>query len=209
MRKFMVLLVIQTSFVLAQRSFEACNPPVEVLKVGTTPDETISQRMKEIFDADQEARLDDYDESEWPEIAKTDYERRVEVMAFIKDGKLATGFDFFYAAFVFQHGNCPEHYELANELAEQAIGLFDEGSDKDNAKWIYAASLDRYLMSMGELQKFGTQYNTTDGCTYFLEPVDPATTDEERAAYNVPSLEDAKRQAEEFSRDCATNSEEN
>jgi hypothetical protein len=196
MKKLILLFSILGSLAVAQGT---CNPPVEPLQVGMVADETISQRMKEIFDKDQSMRMTD--EIDWAEVSKIDQEHRVEVMTFIKDRKLATGFDFYYAAFVFQHGNCPDHYKLANELAEQAINLFEEGEEKERAKWIYAASLDRYLLSTGEVQKFGTQYTSADGCTYALSPVDPATTDEERASYNVPSLAEAEKQAKEFS-DC-------
>jgi hypothetical protein len=61
-----------------------------------------------------------------------------------------------------------------------------------DALWIYAATLDRYLMSLGEPQKFGTQYTQMDG-EFKQYPVDPATTDAERARYNVPPLSDSTR----------------
>jgi hypothetical protein len=48
----------------------------------------------------------------------------------------------------------------------------------------------------------GRVNDTTEATTYVLEPVDP-TTDKERATSNVPSLEDAIRQAEEFKGDCS------
>jgi hypothetical protein len=182
------------SLAVAQGS---CNPPVEPLQVGMVADETISQRMKEIFDKDQSMRMADMSEINWAEVSRVDQEHRVEVMTFIKDGKLATNLDFYYAAFVFQHDDCPEHYKLANELADQVVKLGFE-----DAKWIYAASLDRYLRSIGKPQKFGTQYVSVRGCTYTLEPVDPATTDEERVAYHVPSLAEAEQQAKDLSEAC-------
>ncbi len=197
MKKLMFLLAIQISLVLGQEIFEACDPPVEPLQVGTVADEAVSQRMTEIFNKDQSMRMEE--PIDWEVVSKADQEHRVEVMAFIKNGELATDLDFYYAAFVFQHGNCPEHYKLANELADQSVKLGNE-----EAKWIYAASLDRYLLAIGEVQKFGTQYTSADGCTYKLEPVNPATTDKERAEYGVPSLAEAKERAKEFGGDCAT-----
>jgi hypothetical protein len=158
------------SLAVAQGS---CNPPVEPLQVGMVADETISQRMKEIFDKDQSMRMADMSEINWAEVSRVDQEHRVEVMTFIKDGK------------------------LANELADQVVKLGFE-----DAKWIYAASLDRYLRSIGKPQKFGTQYVSVRGCTYTLEPVDPATTDEERVAYHVPSLAEAEQQAKDLSEAC-------
>lgn len=199
MKNFLLVLLVQVCFVIGQQEiFEPCDPPVELLQFGTVADEAVSQRMKEIFDKDQSMRMEE--PIDWVVVSKADQEHRVEVMEFIKGGKLATDLDFYYAAFVFQHGNCPDHYKLANELADQSVKLGNE-----EAKWIYAASLDRYLLAIGEVQKFGTQYTSTDGCTYKLEPVDPATTDEERAEYGVPSLADAEKRAAEFGGECPTN----
>jgi hypothetical protein len=206
MKRSLLLLLVQISFVLSQQMYdEVCAPLVEPLGIGKVADKAVGQRMKEIFDEDQAVRenWENLTEADMWKMSVSDQERRIEVMAFIKDGKLATDLDFFHAAFVFQHGNCPEHFKLANELANESVKLGNE-----EAKWIYAASLDRYLLAIGEVQKFGTQYTLTDGCTYTLEPVDPATTDEERAEYGVPSLADAEEKAKEFAgADCATDSE--
>lgn len=50
-------------------------------------------------------------------------------------------------------------------------------------------------MSLGRPQKYGTQYTLVDG-RYALYPVDPATTDAERAQYDVPALAEAQARAE-------------
>jgi hypothetical protein len=44
-------------------------------------------------------------------------------------------------------------YKKANELARQGIELGDERS-----KWLYAATMDRWLVSQGKPQKYGTQF---------------------------------------------------
>lgn len=174
------------SFGLSQQEvFTACSTAVGPVVLDGPPDPATSKRMRVIYDEDQAARM--AESIDWEVLNRDDAARQVEVMGYLKDGKLTTGADFYYAAFIFQHGNCPEHYKLANRLAARAIAL-----NYTDARWIYAATLDRYLLSQGEKQKFGTQYTSTDGCTYVLEPVDPATTDAERAKYNVPSLVEAK-----------------
>jgi hypothetical protein len=53
---------------------------------------------------------------------------------------------------------------------------------------MYAASLDRALMSRGLPQKYGTQYVSFDGGPLELYQYDAMTTDEERHQYNVPPL---------------------
>lgn len=56
------------------------------------------------------------------------------------------------------------------------------------------------MMNQGKPQKYGTQYISRDDEPYRLWDVDPTTTDEERAAWNVPPLVEALRQAVELSR---------
>ena len=81
------------------------------------------------------------------------------------------------------------------------------GGEGGVGAWIYAATLDRYLLSVAEKQKFGTQYTSSDGCTFALEPYDPTTTDEARAEYGVPPLAAALKQAEMFGECDAEESE--
>ncbi|MBG0785627.1 MAG: hypothetical protein H0S79_11040 [Anaerolineaceae bacterium] len=169
----------------------ACVPTVdqsvfdglESLLLDQQTDTAISLRMAELFTADQAVRVITADTPD--EIIREDTARREEVLEYLRKGQLQTARDLVYAGFIFQHGDCSEHYLLANRLAEIAM---DAGYP--DAPWLYAASLDRYLMSLGQPQKFGTQYTFVNGA-YQLYPVDPATTDEERAEYDVPSLEEA------------------
>lgn len=189
---FVFGVLVATSTALAQGELSGvCKPPVSAVKLEGPFNRAISERMRVIFDDDQAARMG---ESIDPEaLMRGDTARRVEVMGYLQDGKLTTGTDMYYVAFVFQHGNCSEHYKLANRLAARAIIL-----DHNDARWIYAATLDCYLLSQGEKQKFGTQYTSSDGCTYALEPVDPGMTDAYRALYGVPSLADAEAAAASF-----------
>ena len=79
--------------------------------------------------------------------------RRAKVKGLLAAGELKTGEDFHEAAFIFQHGNNTDDYLFAHVLAMQAVL---KGSDE--AKWTEAATLDRYLQSIGQPQVFGTQY---------------------------------------------------
>ena len=156
---------------------------LDYLPLNEDVDVDISLRMTELFTADQAARLLAMNSP--AQINEEDTARRIEVIEYLKDSRIRTARDLVYSAYIFQHGDCSEHYLLANRLAEIAM---DAGYQ--DALWIYAASLDRYLMSLDQPQKYGTQYTIING-EYQLYPVDPATTDAERASYNVPSLEEA------------------
>lgn len=68
-------------------------------------------------------------------------------------GDLKTGQDFEDASFIFQHGDSADDCLMAHILAMDAVIRGD-----DRAKWIAAATLDRYLQTVHQSQVFGTQY---------------------------------------------------
>lgn len=157
---------------------------LEQLVVTSKDDFVVSLKMANLIFADQAVRR--FPGSVDPlKVSEEDTSRRVEVLVYIQNGEIHAGRDLIYAAFIFQHGDCSAHYQFANRLAQIAM---DAGFS--DARWIYAATLDRYLMSLGEPQKYGTQYTWIEG-EFKLYPVDPATTDDERAQYNVPPLQEA------------------
>lgn len=90
-----------------------------------------------------------------------------------------------YLALLYQHGETTEDYENAHKYAKKAVGM---GSNV--TKWLYAATLDRWLVAQGKPQKFGTQFKQVNG-EWKLLPVDNTITDEERFKYGVPRLSQA------------------
>ncbi|MBU0691301.1 hypothetical protein KKC97_04750 [bacterium] len=141
---------------------------------------------------DQAARLDT-DTIPWDSVAVEDARRLNRVKELVAGKELKTAQDYFNAALICQHGTDSTDYRLANELAKQAAAL---DTSYAAAKWLSAASWDRYLQSMGLPQIYGTQFRTDSAGVWTLEPIDTtAVTDEERARLGVPSLEEARRQA--------------
>jgi hypothetical protein len=92
-----------------------------------------------------------------PEAAKAFDERgaarRASVRAMVSRGEITSGNDFYEAAYIFQHGETAADYLFAHVLALDALA-----KGYDRAKWISAATLDRYLQLIGQPQIFGTQY---------------------------------------------------
>ena len=160
---------------------------LDQLVVAQNDDPDISIRMANLMFADQAVRWSPWDVDP-QQVNEEDTLRRIEVLDYIKNGKIQSGRNLVYGAFIFQHGDCADHYQFANRLAQIALdaGYLD-------ARWIYAATLDRYLMSMGKLQRYGTQYTWIEG-EFKRYPTDPSTTDLERAKYNVPPLQEAMNQ---------------
>lgn len=118
-----------------------------------------------------------------------DRDRRAQVMALIADGWPENPEALYAAAWVLNHGDIPEEAFLGHRLASAAR---DRGHGA--ARWLAAAALDRSLMYAGRPQKYGTNM-VPDGVAYRVWDVDPATTDAERAANDVPPLADLMARA--------------
>ncbi len=174
-----------------------CTPaiPNNGLRLGTQATPAVSAQMKAIFDADQEDRQGNID---WAKVKPRDLAREKIVLDLLKTGKLVTGKELVGAAYVFQHGSCPNHFLLANVLAERAIKLGTQG-----AKWIYAATLDRWLLNTRKPQKFGgeppafVQVRDKSGkimqCIFIQLPMDSTTTDADLKKYDQLSLSEIKK----------------
>jgi hypothetical protein len=120
----------------------------------------------------------------WDEIAKRDEERRKQVNSLLAEGKVVTGQDFHDAAFIFQHGQTTDDYLLAHILATEAVVL-----GYTNAKWIAAATLDRYLQMIGQKQVFGTQYGDTRFAFYMQHKADADVLQKMKTIPSATTLE--------------------
>jgi hypothetical protein len=119
---------------------------------------------------------------DWDAVSKRDSERRDAVRKLLADGKLVTGKDYRFAALILQHSPDTAGYLLAHVLATTAVGKGDD------ARWLAAATMDRYLQSLNQPQVFGTQFRQSDG-TWTMEPFDrQAMSDAIRATWCVVPL---------------------
>ena len=89
---------------------------------------------------------------DWARLVMDDARRRQRVKQLIAQKSLTTGEDFHRAAMILQHGQGAADYLLAHDLAVIALIKGDSG-----ARWLAAATLDRYLRAIGMAQRFGTQ----------------------------------------------------
>lgn len=159
------------------------NNPGREEEIGTNTE------LRHLFEADQAARKSIRLNSDLPQ---EDAARRQRVKELITAGALVDPEDYYHAAMVFQHGESVDDYWQARELALKSAEM-----GYGRARWLAAAAYDRWLMQQGRAQKYGTQYRS-NGQTWVLWDVDPETTDEERARWGVPPLEEAKRRAAEL-----------
>jgi tetratricopeptide (TPR) repeat protein len=132
------------------------------------------------------------DKIDWPVVGKRDAERLKRAREIAAAGGLHEADDYFNAALILQHSDKLEDYATAHQWCLKAVELDPENS---NARWLAAATQDRWLMNQGKPQLYGTQFKKVNG-KWILWDVDPSVTDEERAKWEVPPLAEARKRAE-------------
>lgn len=127
--------------------------------------------------------------AEWDQLAWRDAIRMKRAKEIYQSGGLVTAGDYFDAALILQHGSTPDDYLLAHVLCTVAVVKGD-----NDAPWLSAATLDRYLQSIQRKQIFGTQYDGDEKMGYTYEPYDDSLlTDSVRKAVQVPTREEQQK----------------
>ena len=125
---------------------------------------------------------------DWKIVEPRDKARQARVKELYQNGQLLTGNDYYHAAMVLQHGVVPEDFLLCHELCVAAIIK----GNKD-ARWLAAASEDRFLMNIDRPQRFGTQFRSKSfNAPMTLYKTDDGVTDVLRMSFDVPTLEKAR-----------------
>ncbi|MCK5125191.1 MAG: hypothetical protein KAR42_02950 [candidate division Zixibacteria bacterium] len=166
--------------------------PDLVLKCEAANEAYLQSINRELYLTYREDQGDRKSGGDWSNIIQRDAERRELVYEMLDSGLVKASDDYFHAAMIFQHGVDSSDYSLAHELALKAVAL-----DTTNAiaKWLAAASKDRYLLNIGQSQIYGTQLRLIDE-KWTIEPIDTTViTDEERQKWQVPPLSEAKLKA--------------
>jgi hypothetical protein len=148
-----------------------------------------SSTLALLYEQDQAARQAGFaDLRSFLALTLGDWQRLQKVRRMVDAQLLATAQDYYHAALLLQHGNTPEDFRRAQQLAEQAAQLGEPRGVK-----LHALAEDRYLISIGQPQKYGSQFVCTPPQGWQLQPVDPAVTDADRQQRQMPPL--AEQQA--------------
>ena len=150
---------------------------------------SVHQELKQLFDQDQHECLNQ------PRDGTTEYRalkmrcrsRIQTVREILESGAALSGSDYFHACIILMHGDCPDDFWQAHALALSAVDHQYNG-----ARPFAAAAYDKWLMYQGLPQKYGTQY-VPDGIGLRLWDVDPTTTDEERATWDLPTMAELQK----------------
>jgi hypothetical protein len=153
----------------------------------------LNPELERLFDEDQADRAAELYNTDWRAMEKHDAERLKRVLEIMEKGGAKEAGDYIHAAMVCQHNIEPANLEHANRWASKAVEL---DPDYPGARWLAAASKDRYLMWTGKPQLYGTQFKKDKDGPWYLWQVDPTVTDEERARWDVPPLARAKARVE-------------
>lgn len=146
----------------------------------------------EIYEKDQNDRKTD--DINWQEVGKRDSLRRIRVDKILSSNKIKTAKDYKNAAMVYQHGNDSTDYGKAVRLMKKAIQL-----DSTIDKWLFAATTDRYLLSKGEPQIYGTQYHKMGDDPWKLAEIDTTKiSDAERIKYGVETLAEQRAKVKQM-----------
>ncbi len=162
---------------------------------------SVSNILKELLEADQmdrkSLRLKKLnDKKRWGIIAKKDTSRLKRLYELLDKKPKLTGPNCFRAGIILQHAPSAESKEQVIAFAKKGMKL---GHKK--CGWLFAAGTDRLLMMQGKKQKFGTQYSKNFEGKWELYPLNPRTTDKERAKYGIISLKKIKERTIELNRD--------
>ena len=165
----------------------SCSAATAHKKRGAGDKQEDNAALKALYDGDQIGRASR--NIDWSKLGPEDAKRRVEVHRMLDTGEVHTANDYLRAAMVFQHGQTPDDYLLAHVLAVDAISL----GSKD-ARWLSAATLDRYLGSIRQPQIYGTQFGSRGNGPLAQETMNPSlASDSMRAILCVESKAEQQR----------------
>lgn len=172
------LLISGCSSAAIEKSRESCfgRPDLQAVK---------SARLQQLEAEDQADRS--HTPIDWSVVTPRDIRRRIEVGEIFALGCFAAAADYAAAAMVYQHGDTPDHAYQAFIWSKRAVELGDS-----KQKWLVSAAIDRYLVRIGQMQLFATQFSRAfDENCLCLDPVEPTFPDKLRLEYASKTLEQA------------------
>jgi hypothetical protein len=118
-----------------------------------------SKELQDLVYEDQKVRSDYFHmtKNNIMKMMKNDLERRKRVGEIFGEGCFNTAKDYMAAALIYQHGTTPDHFFQTFIWANKAAQLGDK-----NGKQLAALGIDRYLMSIGKKQLFGSQFTAAN-----------------------------------------------
>ncbi|GIK71453.1 MAG: hypothetical protein BroJett021_04410 [Chloroflexota bacterium] len=148
LRKFLklpMLLLIAggTGVLVANLSAPPALPPGDL---------SANEQIRYMYETDQRDRL----ALRFLQLNQRDQARAQQILELHQQKMIRTPADLYQSAMILQHGTTPDHYELAYLFAKEADEAGFEG-----AEGLWKAAYDRWMLSIGESQMYGTQSKAT------------------------------------------------
>lgn len=158
----------------------ACsNPPTQAQREAA---------LRQLYEADQAERSGSIESVDLNALNQRDSVRRDSLRALVRAGALRSAKSYYHAAMLMQHGVDSAAYLKAHEWARYSEQL---DSTRIDVRWLVAASRDRYEMSRGQPQWYGTQSARADsgrGALVLYRLDRTRVTDRERKYRGVGTL---------------------
>ncbi len=139
----------------------------------------INLQLEDLYNEDKTERLKADSGEELSLLRKNTHNRLKKLREIIPTLDESEIWNCHYVAYLLQHGESIADYKLAHEYAKKAVALGSRVT-----KWLYAATLDRLLISQGKLQKYGTQYQMINGEKVYAES-DGTISESEKIEHGV------------------------
>lgn len=154
----------------------SCSDKIQEEKIMTAS-------INELYLSDQQDRMND-EINKWSIISKRDELRRKRVIQLMASNSILSAEDYTKAAMIYQHGIDSSDYLKAVEFMTTAIKL-----DSSINNYLFAAATDRYLLSIGRPQIYGTQIIQEGNDAWEMKNYDTtAVSDAEKKRMVVRSL---------------------
>lgn len=125
----------------------------------------------------------------WNKISERDQQRTKRVIEITSHQLTLSADDYYHAAMILQHSQAADGYYLAHQLCLNALKV---NPHHDKARYLAAASLDRYLIAQQCPQLFGTQYVIEDG--HFYQQPSHRISNDLKLYWRVPSEDNYRKQ---------------
>jgi hypothetical protein len=179
---------------LAAAVLAAVTTAVAPVVQGQASPPSDNAELARIFQEDQDDRKPGLHGIDWAKLKPRDDARLARIRELYASDALRTGADWFHAALILQHSSEADDYLLAHEMSVAAVALGHK-----EARWLTAASEDRFLRKIGRKQRFGTQYEPAHKPgSLELAPTEHQVTDALREVLGIQSLAEAKAAASQF-----------
>jgi hypothetical protein len=144
-----------------------------------------SEELQSLAKGDQDDRKLPVESIDWQKVRPRDEARRKRVGEIFGEGCVTSAADYSAAALIYQHGDVADHFFQSFLWSKKA---FEMGNSSEGHS--VANGIDRYLVSLGHKQLFGTQFSQDPASKQWcIEPIEKSFPESRRTQYLKTNLQ--------------------